>query len=1613
MRKYLLRIVAIVFVAFSANMAMAQTFTYPTKGNEGYTLTQKRMDGVNISYNMSQFSLTSLNYRGEEMSEISLSAITLPNAAGCPNLPSDSRMMAIPQGATAILEVVSCETHVIENVNLAPALRIQAESEEPDMNYVKDMKVYGENAFYPENPFVIGSSYIRGIDAATVSVTPFQYNPVTKQLKVFSNVELSVRFEGGNGHFGENRLRSPYWDPILAAELINYDQLPVIDYAARMQEWLRDDKDGAEYLIITPNNDAWAGYANQLKDYRTRQGIITKVYRLDEMGVNSTNELRSWFHNAYNTWDIAPVAVCLLGDHGTNMSQFIPAETVSHPYDGSCITDNRYADPSGDNLPDMVFSRLVAQNAEELPVLVGKQLEYEYTNPNMDPSSYTRPVTALGWQTERWFQLCSEVVGGYLRNKGYDVNRINCIYQGNPGSQWSSATNTNTVVNYFGPNGVGYIPSTPSELGGWTGGTPQQVVDAVNEGVFLVQHRDHGLETGWGEPAMRNEHVNQTTNVGKLPFVMSINCLTGMFNYNSNCFAEAWLRRTYNGENAGAVGLICPTEVSYSFVNDVYDWGVFDLFDGDFLPNYGPYADHTGNWLPAFGNVAGKYFLAQSNWPYNYDSKDITYTMFTAHCDAFLRLYTQVPEEMDVTHSEVVIAGLGEMNVSAPAGCVISLVVENAEGGWDILAVEEATGDIQTINFEAQVPPTVINLVITGQNYLRYEAEINVVPADGPYIVFDSKVINDENDNGQLDYGETISLDITLKNVGSETMNDFDAVLETESEYINITNGTANYTSIAPDETQTLENAFSFTVADNVPDNTSNAFTITVTNGDDSYVSRISMKAYAPLLKIGGMSIHETEGNGNGRLDAGEDAELTFSYENKGHSDTDEGIASLQLLSPYITLDNNQVAFETLAAGETLNATYTIHVSDETPIGYSCPMAFNVTTGQYSDTKDFTAKVGLIVEDFESGELSEGWTNDNNKPWRFVNEDPYEGEYCLRSGSIGNNATTTLLLTHEAGSNDSISFYYKVSSESGYDKMHFYVDNQSKGEWSGTVAWSKAAYAVNAGRHTYKWTYEKDYSATGGSDCCWLDFVSLPSARVMAGTAGNDIDICEGFDAQIIGYAIHYDNLLWTSAGDGTFNDATIATPIYTPGANDIANGSVILTITINGGDETITDDMTLNIHEATHIENAIPEQHYCQIAQPQPVAVSIDGEYSNFMWHTTGNGIFEDASALETNYRPNSDDFTTGFEIYCTFESGCGTMQFDYPFEMQPAPAFLFTNLNDFNVCQGEDIQIEYLAMGMIYDYLDVIYNDVTYHITETNGTLTLPTADLEPGTTTFVAGTLSNGYCTIDQVLAPMQQIVVNINAVPTLTTAQNEIVICQGETANIELSFTGTAPYLVEMIGTAPFNTEENAYTLSVTPTENTVIRFGSITDANCSAMLESTVNIVVLGSTPLTIEGESELDANLTQSSEYTIAENVLVTWSINPAEAGTLTPANDGKTVVVNWAEQFKGAVVLTAKPTACDVEGTDFNVNVKNSYNVNKNSIAANLYPNPTNGNITIEAANMQRITVVNTIGQVVYDTEVESDSETLNMSQFGTGFYVIRIVTDYGMTLKNVSVIR
>ena len=76
---------------------------------------------------------------------------------------------------------------------------------------------------------------------------------------------------------------------------------------------------------------------------------------------------------------------------------------------------------------------------------------------------------------------------------------------------------------------------------------------------------------------------------------------------------------------------------------------------------------------------------------------------------------------------------------------------------------------------------------------------------------------------------------------------------------------------------------------------------------------------------------------------------------------------------------------------------------------------------------------------------------------------------------------------------------------------------------------------------------------------------------------------------------------------------------------------------------------------------------------------------------------------------------------------------------------------------------------------------------------------------------------------------------------------------------------------------------------------------------------------------------------------------------------------------------------------------------------INELSIDAKVYPNPTNGQVNIEAEGMNRVTVINSLGQNVYDAETDADQMVVDMSQFGAGMYLIRIIFEDGVSVRRV----
>ena len=80
---------------------------------------------------------------------------------------------------------------------------------------------------------------------------------------------------------------------------------------------------------------------------------------------------------------------------------------------------------------------------------------------------------------------------------------------------------------------------------------------------------------------------------------------------------------------------------------------------------------------------------------------------------------------------------------------------------------------------------------------------------------------------------------------------------------------------------------------------------------------------------------------------------------------------------------------------------------------------------------------------------------------------------------------------------------------------------------------------------------------------------------------------------------------------------------------------------------------------------------------------------------------------------------------------------------------------------------------------------------------------------------------------------------------------------------------------------------------------------------------------------------------------------------------------------------------------------------------VEETEIVSAIYPNPTSGDLHINATAMKHISVYNTMGQMVYDQEVNADEMILDMSQFESGVYMVNVVTENGSSVKRITVVK
>lgn len=146
-------------------------------------------------------------------------------------------------------------------------------------------------------------------------------------------------------------------------------------------------------------------------------------------------------------------------------------------------------------------------------------------------------------------------------------------------------------------------------------------------------------------------------------------------------------------------------------------------------------------------------------------------------------------------------------------------------------------------------------------------------------------------------------------------------------------------------------------------------------------------------------------------------------------------------------------------------------------------------------------------------------------------------------------------------------------------------------------------------------------TATGWDGSIVTDDFTLYIHNLPEAIAGIDTLICQDEVIELYGEAVYADSTIWITNGDGNFSDANLLNAVYTPGENDILNGTVELTLQVFASEVCEGEDsdvLVLTVDNCTGVDEQLVDDRI--MISPNPTTgiftleVNIDAR-SNIQW--------------------------------------------------------------------------------------------------------------------------------------------------------------------------------------------------------------------------------------------------------------------------------------------------------------------------------------------------------------------------------------------------------------
>ncbi len=1054
-----------ILLAFSIvfSFTISATDIKITDTDNHLTITEKSLTEFTFVNHLSDIQTMMVKTKDGDFVKLIVSGYGENAKHGNAELPVLEELINVPMGAEVVIqilnkeeEIISLSDYGINNLVFPSQPSISKGENVEEVPFYFNENYYAEDDFYTHK--LITTEYlgkIRGQQLARISVAPFQYNPVTNQLKVVTKLEVRIIFKNTNitSHLAnKQRYYSAEFEHLFKS-CLNY--LP-------MQEKDVITTYPVKYVIVA--DPAFQTALQPLVQWKTKKGfMVVEGYTNDPLVGNTDVSIHAYLKNMYDSATItnpAPTYLLIVGDNAE-----VPSFNM-----GAHVSDMYFCefDGGGDFYPEMYYGRFSATTVAQVEAQVYKTLTHEkYTF--SDPSFLDEVVLVAGVDASM-----APTYGNGQINYGTDY--------------YFNVAHGLTVHNYLYGSGTPITSEMP--------GASAAIIANVSAGVSFANYTAHCGASGWSDPSFSTSDVPGLDNYDEFGFMVGNCCQSNMFNVPV-CFGEALLRE----DNKGAVGYIGGSNNTYW--NEDFWWAVGNgsisanpTYAGTGLALYDCLMHENGeqqaDWFITAGQMihAGNLAVTQAGGAEQY-----YWEIYHLMGDPSLMPYIGVPTLLTVSHGAATPVGTTTFSVNTEENAYVAI---SMNGVLLDAQLADVTG-IVNLTFPAIANVGTVDIVVTKQFKQPYQGMVQIISPNGPYVIYATNTIDDiaGNNNSLVDYNELISMDVDVQNIGSINANSVNVTLSTTDPAVTVINNSAVITIINPSQILSIPTPFTFQVANNITDQHVVVFNLDmIDNLSNTWSSTINILLNAPVLDHTTFTIDDvTLGNGNGKLDAGETLDLVVDVTNIGHADIANLTATLGCLTSYVTVNSTTSNVASLAVNGQQATIFNISINANTPVGTLAQFPFDLTDGVYSHNNTFSQTIGIIDEDYETGDFTQyAWVNDPVFPWTIDNSNVYEGNNSSRSGAgLPDGEVSHLDINVDVTAPGDISFYKFVSSEQDYDFLQFYIDGNKQGEWSGIDnAWSFVSFPVTVGNHDLQWEYDKDGSTIDGQDCAWLDYIVFP-----------------------------------------------------------------------------------------------------------------------------------------------------------------------------------------------------------------------------------------------------------------------------------------------------------------------------------------------------------------------------------------------------------------------------------------------------------------------------------------------------------------------------------------